>query len=637
VNTPDEGGTEAGRHRLVGILNADVVGYSRLMSQNEGATVVMLNARRACIERIVPRHRGRLVDFSGDNFLAAFPTALECVRCAQDIQAAVAELNAAHPPERRMEFRMGAHLGDVRIEGERIYGEGVNIAARLQGLADPGGICISAAVREQVKNKLSVRFADAGAQSVKNIPHAVRAYHIRLSEAARATPRRRSSRPRHLRWWALAAGGAAVLLAALTIGRPLAIGFAFDRLGLSSASPDLALPEVPSLVVLPFENLSGDPEQGYFSDAITEDLTTDLSRHPFLFVISRTSAFAYKDKPVKVGEVARELGVRYVVEGSVRKVAQRVRVTAQLIEARTGLHLWSGRWDREYADVLALQSEVSEQILAALTGEIDQAEFERIRRQPVGDLTAFDLTLRARFRAYGSTREDNAEARRLVERALDLDPGRAEALAILGATHYWDYARGWDVDPSHLERAEELAHRSIELDPCSALGHLVLGATNLLRGRSAEAVAASERAVEAAPSYELPHLSLARALAQSGRYVEAMRSLRRAFRLSPHPGPDLLVLEGYLNFLTGRRDQAIEIWERARAAAPSHTTARIPLAIAYAYDGRDEAARRLVAELQSIAPSLSAEQALELVPSGELLGAPEKAEYVALLRDAGLP
>jgi TolB-like protein len=361
-----------------------------------------------------------------------------------------------------------------------------------------------------------------------------------------------------------------VLLATLTLGRPLVIGFAFDRLGLSSASRDLALPEVPSLAVLPFQNLSDDREQEYFSDAITEDLTTDLSRHPFLFVISRTSAFTYKDKPVKVDEVARELGVRYIVEGSVRKVAQRVRVTAQLIEARTGLHLWSGRWDREYADVLELQSEVSEQILAALTGEIDQAELERIRRRPLRNLTAFDLTLRARFHAYGSTREDNAEARRLVERAIDLDPSRADAFAILGGTHYWEYARGWEVDPSHLERAEALARRSIELDPSSALGHLVLAAANLRRGRSAEAIAAAERATEAAPSFELAHVALAQGLAQSGRYVEAMRSLRRAFRLSPRPGPDLLVLEGYLNYLTGRREQALELWERARAAAPSH-------------------------------------------------------------------
>jgi TolB-like protein/Tfp pilus assembly protein PilF len=427
------------------------------------------------------------------------------------------------------------------------------------------------------------------------------------------------------------------LLGILTLARPLLVGLAFDWLGLSSASLAPALPDGPSLVVLPFENLSDDREQEYFSDAISEDLTTDLSRHPFLFVISRTSAFAYKDRPETVAEIGRELGVRYVLEGSVRKVADHVRINAQLIDAATDYHVWSGRWDRDYEDVLELQSELSEKILVALTGEIDRAEIQRLRRQPVRDLTALDLTLRARFGAYGSSQEDNAEARRLLERVLALDPTLPEANALLGATHYWEYARGWDVDASHLERAEELARRAIELDPGSAMGHLLLATTHFRSGRTAEAIAAAELAVEAAPSYELSYVVKAQGLAQSGRYVAAMRALRRAFRLSPRPGPDMLVLEGYLNYAMGRTEQAVELWERASAAGRDHTSARIPLAIYHVNAGQEAEARRIVAELQRINPSLTAEQCLELIPAGRLLPEADRASYVALLREVGLP
>jgi TolB-like protein/class 3 adenylate cyclase/Tfp pilus assembly protein PilF len=636
MTSPQDPGAETTEHRLVGILNADVVGYSRLMSQDEDDTVEMLTTLRRRVGEIVPRHHGRLVDFSGDNFLAQFPTALESVRCALAIREAVAEANATRLPERRMEFRMGVHLGDVRIDGDRIYGGGVNIAARLQSLAAPGGICVSGAVHEQVEDKLPIAFNDAGDHRVKNIPRPVRAYHLRLGEGP---PARRLLRPlgARRRSWLWAVGITLALLGILTLARPLLVGLAFDWLGLSSASLAPALPDGPSLVVLPFENLSDDREQEYFSDAISEDLTTDLSRHPFLFVISRTSAFAYKDRPETVAEIGRELGVRYVLEGSVRKVADHVRINAQLIDAATDYHVWSGRWDRDYEDVLELQSELSEKILVALTGEIDRAEIQRLRRQPVRDLTALDLTLRARFGAYGSSQEDNAEARRLLERVLALDPTLPEANALLGATHYWEYARGWDVDASHLERAEELARRAIELDPGSAMGHLLLATTHFRSGRTAEAIAAAELAVEAAPSYELSYVVKAQGLAQSGRYVAAMRALRRAFRLSPRPGPDMLVLEGYLNYAMGRTEQAVELWERASAAGRDHTSARIPLAIYHANAGQEAEARRIVAELQRINPSLTAEQCLELIPAGRLLPEADRASYVALLREVGLP
>ncbi|MDJ0853138.1 MAG: hypothetical protein QNK04_32620, partial [Myxococcota bacterium] len=492
------------------------------------------------------------------------------------------------------------------------------------------------AVHEQVEGKLPVTFDDAGEQRVKNIPHPVRAYQLRVGKDALAARLLRRLRPRR-RAWLAAASIAVLLFGALTLARPLLIGLAFDWLGLRSGASAPALPEGPSLVVLPFENLSDDPKQEYFSDAISEDLTTDLSRQPFLFVISRTSAFAYKGRLSTVEEIGKELGVRYVLEGSVRKVGGRVRVNAQLIDATTGFHVWSGRWDRVYEDILELQSELSEQILVALAGEIDRAELLRLRRQPPRDLTALDLTLRARFLAQGSSASDNAEARQLLERALALDPGLADAHALLGATYYWQYARGWDVDASHLERAEERARRAIELDPGSALGLLLLATTHFRSGRTREAIAAAELAVEAAPSYELSHVVQAQGLAQSGEYLAAMRALRRAFRLSPRPGPDMLVFEAYLNHVTGRTDEAVLLWERARAAGRDHTSARIPLAIYYAHERREAEARRVVAELQRINSSLTAEQCLELIPAGSLLPDAERASYVALLRGVGLP
>jgi len=369
---------ETVERKLAAILSADAVGYSRLMAEDEAATIRTLSSYREQIGVLVREHRGRVVDSPGDNVLAEFPTALEAVRCAVEIQGVLRVRSASIPAERRMDFRIGVHMGDVATEGGRIYGDGVNIAARLEALAEAGGVCISATVHEQVRNKLDAGFTDLGDQTVKNIPDQIRVYRVQPRSQSEAPARAKTapgSKPRRLRT-ALVATAAVLLLLGLGLWAswPRPLGLLIDLAGVSGPPVDPPLPDKPSIAVLPFANMSADPEQEYFSDGITEDLTTALAGNPRLFVISRNSAFTYKGKAVKIEDVGRDLGVRYVLEGSVRKAGDRVRITAQLVDATTGGHLWSQRYDRDLSDIFALQSEMAEEILGIVGVEIGAAE-----------------------------------------------------------------------------------------------------------------------------------------------------------------------------------------------------------------------------------------------------------------------
>ncbi|MBW2233926.1 MAG: adenylate/guanylate cyclase domain-containing protein, partial [Deltaproteobacteria bacterium] len=418
-------GTE---RRLTAILSADVVGYSRLMAADEEQTLRTIVAYREQLGVLVRQHRGRVVDAPGDNLLAEFPSALDATRCALEIQRVVGARNDPVPDERRMTFRIGIHLGDVLVEEGRLYGDGVNIAARLESLAEAGGVCISAAVHEQVCTKLEAAYVDLGERAVKNIPAPVRVYRVEPRNAHEsAAPARRAPRMRT----ALAAGAALLLLIAVGLWAswPRPLGLVLDLTGAGAPPVDPPLPDKPSIVVLPFENMSADPEQEYFADGITEDLTTELSRNGALFVISRSSAFTYKGRTVKVEDVARELGVRYVLEGSVRKAGGRVRITAQLIDATSGFHLWSERYDRKLAAmserydrklaaIFAVQSELAEKIQTALQVEIRDAEIRRVRGIGTEDVDAYDALLRGLFHYGRFRREANLEARRWFARAL---------------------------------------------------------------------------------------------------------------------------------------------------------------------------------------------------------------------------
>ncbi|MEE8474835.1 MAG: tetratricopeptide repeat protein [Myxococcota bacterium] len=536
-----------------------------------------------------------------------------------------------------MDFRIGVHMGDVSVEGDKIYGDGVNIAARLEALAEAGGVCISATVHEQVRNKLDVGFTDLGDQTVKNIPDPVRVYRVQSRgqpEAPARAPTSADQRPRPLRRLLVATAAVGLLLGlGLWASWPRPLGLVLDLVGLSGPLVDPPLPEKPSIVVLPFVNMSDDPEQEYFSDGITEELLNDLAGVPGLFVISRNSAFTYKGRPVKVRDVGRDLGVRYVLEGTVRKAEGRVRITAQLIDATSGFHRWSESYDRELSDILALQSEISQQILVAMKVELRDAAVDRIFRRSSRDLKALDTLWRGIAHSEHSTREDNREARYHYERAIEQDPEFAVAYAFAGSTYLLEYSHGWSRDPALMDRAEELASRALALDPSTVPAHVISSYVHLYRGRLAEALVAAERAVELAPNIEFPHLALGVVLVRQGRVVAALQSVARAMRLNPKASLGMQGLVANVNFAAGRTEKAVQLWEQVRAANTDLITARIPLAVLYESAGRHEEARTLAQEILRVNPDLTAESATELV----LAFGFDRDDAIGNLRRAGLP
>jgi len=459
-----EGGVN---RKLTAILSADVAGYSRLMADDEAATVETLTRYRRVFADTVERHDGRVVDSPGDNVLAEFASVVEAVECANEIQRELAWRNRQLAEHRRMDFRIGINLGDVIVrEDGTIYGDGVNIAARLESLAEPGGVMISESAHMQVRTKLDLGFADAGAHQVKNIAEPVRVYRVHIVPGA----------------------------------APSVSGAREEQ------SQALELPDKPSIAVLPFKNLSGDPEQEYFVDGFTEEVITALSRFRNLFVIASNSAFIYKGKPVKVQDVARELGVQYVLEGSVQRIGDRLRVTAQLVDATTGHHVWAESYNRAAEDLFAVQDEVTQHIVATVgsgdMGQLARAGLERAKRKPTENLEAYDYYLLGLEHWGRNTKEDNAIARQLLEKAIELDPEYARAHAQLAWVHRFDQKWGWSDSPAESgERAFELAKKAVALDPSDGYNHWALGAMYFFnRHQYEEGVAGFERALALNPN-----------------------------------------------------------------------------------------------------------------------------------------
>ncbi len=600
--------------RLAAILCADVFGYSRLMGEDELGTVRAFNASREVLDGLIRRHHGRVFGGAGDSVIAEFPSAVEAVACAAEIQAAIAERNADLPESRRMRFRIGVNLGDIVVDGANLVGDGVNVAARLEALAEPGGILISGAAFDQVEGKLDHAFDRLGEKRLKNIARPVRLYRVRDGpDRGGFGPRvRRVAAARPFGWSAIGLG---LVLALGLIAWFLYVQPSLQERAFTQATV-LPLPDKPSIAVLPFANLSADPEQEYFSDGITDDLITNLSQLSGLFVIARNTAFTYKGQPVDMREVGRELGVRYLLEGSVQTADGRVRVNAQLIDAATGFHVWAERFDHQLGDVFALQDKVAASIVDALEVTLSEDERRRLAQRYTSSLEAYDAFLRGWEQYWRGVREGNLEARRWFERALELDPTFARALANLALT-YVGQASGFPSLTSSPDRAYELVQRALALDERLPQVHWVLGEVELYRRNYAGAQAAIERAIALDPNWADAHAQAANILIYSGRPEEALGVFDQAMRLNPRFPAPYLRQRGKAYLTLHRYEQAIADLEEALRRNPTLWDARLFLAASYAHAGRIAEAEWEIAEVLVAEPDLSLRRVGEIAPYKE--------------------
>jgi adenylate cyclase len=587
---------EPGR-KLAAILVADVAGYSRLMQNDEQATVATLDAYRGVQREQIEAHQGRVVDMAGDSVLAVFETATGGVSAALEIQAALAGRNESLPEARRMRFRIGVNLGEViQKEDGTVYGDGVNIAARLEAIGEPGGVTVSGTVYDQVRSRLQVAFESIGEQMVKNIAEPIRAYRIGpvAWDDARSA---RSAKP----------------TAALTVALPL--------------------PDKPSIAVLPFVNMSEDPKQEYFSDGMTEDVITGLCKLSGLFVIARNSVFLYKGRAVRPEQVSRDLGVRYVLEGSVRKARNRVRITAQLIDATTGYHLWAENYDGELRDVFALQDGITRQIVTALAPKLKAGEQFPIRHQATSNVEAYDLVLKGFAMLQQYTKDSTATALQLCQRATALDPNYARAYAVLSRIYYMAWQSQWTDDRGTLDRAIEAAKKAVTLDGSLSEAHLVLGWCSLWKRQHDLAISELERAVSLDPNYAEAFAFLAEVLNFAGRPDEAIGFVKKALRLDPNYPAYCEFHLAHSYWLLRRYDEAITVMQDSLRRNPNFLPAHRMLAVAYVELGREADARAEVQELLRISPEAS----LERFRATEAYKSPADTErFMSGLHKAGL-
>lgn len=579
--------------RLTAILAADVVGYSRLMGADEVGTLGHLKRLRAeVIEPKITESHGRIVGSAGDSLLVEFASAVHAVRCAVEAQEELAAHNASLPEDKRMTFRMGVNLGDVIAQDDTIYGDGVNIAARLEKLAEPGGVCVATNVYEQVKGKLDYAYADLGSHQVHNIVEAVRAYRVSRAKPAAA----------------------------------------------SSTRVALRLPEKPSIAVLPFDNMSGDPEQGYFADGMVEEIITALSRTRWLFVIARNSSFTYKGRAVDIKQVGRELGVRYVLEGSVRKAASRVRITGQLIDATTGAHLWADRFDGGLEEVFDLQEEVARSVVGAIAPKLEQAEIERAKRKPTEHLDAYDYYLRGIASLHQLTRESTANALQLFYEAIELDPEFASAYGMAAFCAVIRKANGWMADrEQETVETERLAPKAVDLGRDDAVA-LSLGGEALafVVGDYNSGAAFIDRALALNPNLATAWLFSGWVRADLGDTEAALQRLATAIRMSP-VDPfmfDMLNAVAMAHLLAGRFEEASSWAERSLREKPDFLASLRFAAASYALAGRTEDAQKVVSRILALDPG---ERISNLADVVSIRRAADMALFSEGLRKAGLP
>ena len=585
--------------KLTAILYADVAGYSRLTGEDEEGTHRVLSIFLDTTTTFIESHRGRVLHYAGDAVLAEFASVVNAVTCAAEIQRDLKVKNQNVSEERKLEFRIGINLGDVIVDRHEIYGDGVNVAARLESLATPGGICISRSVLDQVKNRMELGYESLGEQRVKNITDPVQAYRVILEPKTAGTvigeKKLKLSRRQSMVAFVLLVF---VLMGAIAVWR----GY------LHPEKPGtLALPAQPSIAVLPFKNLSGDSTQEYFSDGITEDIITDLSKFRDLFVIASNTIFTYKDKPTKVQEVSQELGVRYVLEGSVQKSEKKVRVNAQLVDGGTGHHVWAERFSRDLEDLFSLQDEIVSAIVGILAAQVDVAERNRAMHKDTENLEAYDYLLRGReYRLRGDS-SSNVEAQRLYREAIELDPSYASAYVGVGWC-YLDMIRfGWTASPSQaLQEAHDLAQKALSLDKLSASAHRLLGWTYLKWNEYDLAANEFKRALELNPNDADSYDALGAVRLYTGEPDAAIEAVGTAFRFNPNPPTSSFVHLGLAYFLTGRYDEAITTMEKSLARNPDLVVHHIILAAAHGQANHPEDAARAAAEVRRLHPFFEA-------------------------------
>jgi adenylate cyclase len=565
--------SERTQRRLAAIVSLDVVGYSRLMGADEAGTLSAMRAHRAELwNPAIERFGGRVVGTAGDSLLIEFASAVAAVEASTAVQRGMVERNADLPDERRMLVRIGINIGEVIVDGDDIFGDCVNVAARLQGIAESNGIAISGNIHEQVNGKVDVAFSDDGEHAVKNIDRPVRVW----------------------RWSAAQPAAAA-----------------------NSTRPDAPapIPDKPAIAVLPFDNMSGDPEQEYFSDGIAEDVITDLSKISALFVIARNSSFAYKGQSVDIRRCAEELGVTHVLEGSVRRAANRVRINAQLIEGSSGRHLWAERYDRDLDDIFAIQDEITRKVVDALKVTLKLDEQTRIGKPMTADIEAYDITLRANNLLYRHTRKDVAEAVQLFEKAIAKDPTYGAPQFGLAVAHFNIYTSGWTDEPDKiLARGHQLATKAVEIEPTEPQGHWALALAELWQRNHDQAISEAEQAIALDPNYAQAYAIHGYALSYASRPAEAIESLEMAMRLDPQHNDIWLHFLAHAYFVQADYQQAATLLERRILRQPATDISRVLLASCYGHLGREAEARASWAKTLEINPNYSIEQKARVLP-----------------------
>lgn len=615
--------------RLAAILAADVVGYSRLMERDETGTLGRLKAhRKELAEPLIAEHGGRVVKLIGDGLLCEFGSAVDAVCCAVLLQKGLAEREAGVPEADRIRMRIGINLGDIIHEEGDVYGDGVNLAARLQPLAEPGGICIARNIHSQVKAKLAFRFEPMGRRALKNIAEPVEIWRVVPGEPAPPRP----APVLRLRLVQAAAAGAVLLLAS--------VGAWWWHTGRMPVTPSavasgLPLPDKPSIAVLPFTNMSGDQAQDYFSDGISEEIITALSRFEDLFVIARNSTFVYKGKMVDVRDIGHQLGVRYVLGGSVQRSAEQLRINVQLIDAIANVHLWAEKYDRPAADLFTVQDEITQRVTAALGGRhgaIPRAELARTAHMDAKQFQAHDLLLQGIAAIDRFTRDDVARGQELLHRAVKLDPSNAHAFAKLAIAQWLEFTMGWSTNPeATLKELERLAHQALDVDPSNPWAHWALGYWHLTARRLDEALAEQEKAHTILPNDAdlLTELGWMRSLA--GDPERGLGEMRAAMRLSPYCPNWYASNLAQALYMLGRYEEAIR---SLSGLQPQNLLTRLYLAASYAELGRLDEARAQMAEALKLDPELTAEKAGSRRPFKR---DEDRAHYLDGLRKAGLP